>query len=192
MDVDQEKVAEQEAALLAIQSQVNTHQLEAARIELKMLEKDLAYYEEELERTKILMPNDGTILTLHLKDLEKKYLKKGDKFADVEDARTVRIEISIPEADIGLVDIGNSARFRLQTFAEETIEGKISGIYPATEKTDYGVIVKVVCLVPNEGYSLKSGMTGKAKVAGRKLFVFQVFSRVLLNFVRIELWSWLP
>lgn len=192
MDLDRQNVREKEASLDVVENQVNEHKLESAKLELEMLRKELHFYEEQLEKTRLRMPGDGKIITMNLKNLENKFLDDAQLFAEIEDSRQVKVEIMIPESDVDQVKPGNSVRFRALLSPNVSFTGKVSTIYPAMDSTSYGKVLKVVSVISNEENILKTGMTGYAKVEGRKMFVFQAFSRSLISFFLIEFWSWLP
>jgi len=192
LDLDRQEVIEKEASLLVIQNKVNEHELESAKLELAMLQKELEFYEEQLERTKLRMPNDGKIITMNLKNLENKFLDDGQLLAEIEDSSHVQIEIMIPEPDIDQIDIGDRVNFKALLSPNKIITGKVTSIYPVVDSTTYGKVLKVVSVIPNEHYILKNGMTGYAKVEGNEMFVIQAFTRALISFLLIEFWSWLP
>jgi putative peptide zinc metalloprotease protein len=192
MELDQQTIIEKKANLLAVQHQVNPQKIEAEKIALAILKRDLAFYEEQLEKTKLIMPNSGKIITMNLKNWEKKFLDDGQFFAEIEDASRVQIEIQIPESDISHIDIGDRMIFRAQSLPGKNITGIIVIIYPVTEPTEVGMMIKVVSILPNANYILKTGMSGHAKIEGDKMLVIQAFTRALLRFFQIELWSWLP
>ncbi|WP_287127049.1 efflux RND transporter periplasmic adaptor subunit [Desulfobacter sp.] len=193
MEQDQQEVAQQKANLLYIENQVNEHQIEAAKLELAILERQLQYYENQLERTMLRMPNDGRIVTMNLKNLENKFLDETQFFAEIEDVGHVQIEISIPEAEKDQVTVGDKVRLKTQAFPGTMMTGRVTSIYPVTESSSSGVpVVKVVCVIPNGDGMLKTGMSGYAKVEGDEMFVLQAFTRPLVNFFLVDFWSWLP
>ena len=192
MDLDKEDYLVKRANLLVVQNQVNKHQLESAQIELAILQRELELNEELLENTKLRMPCDGKIITMNLKNFENKFLNDGKLFAEVEDSSRVQIEISIPEADANQISVGDKITFKPLLHPTTSIIGNVTLIYPVTESTTYGKILKVVSLISNEDFILKTGMTGHAKVEGEEMFVFQAFTRALVSFMLIEFWSWLP
>lgn len=191
-DVDQQEVLTKKASLLALEKQVNVHELESVKIELTILEQELQYFAEKLEKTKLRMPNDGKIVTMNLKNLEGKFFEEKALVMEIEDATKVRVEISIPESDVRYVKVGNGVRLRSLLNPNKSIQGVVSLIHPVTESADYGKIVKVVCIIPNEDFVLKTGMTGEAKIEGEKMFLVQAFTKALVSFILIECWSWLP
>lgn len=193
MEVDKQEVLEKDANVLAVKNKVNTNQIEAARAEEKRLQEELKYYQEQLRRTSLRAPTDGRIITMDLKNFQNKYLKAGDLFAQIEDARHVRVQISIPESDASEASLNARVRLKVWDYPNQFFYGTISEIYPATSTTSSGtVVVQVESVIPNQNDLLKSGMTGYAKVEGSKMFVIEAFTRALVRFVLIEVWSWIP
>jgi putative peptide zinc metalloprotease protein len=192
MQVDEQRVIEKEAALSALKALINPNEIEALETEIGILRRNLEYYDEVLERTRLRMPFDGTIVTINLRDLENTYLDEGVMFAKVEDARRVKVDISIPEADAGEITLGNRVRLKLEAYPSRTIEGEVTLISPATEADQFGTILSVISVMDNDSQIMKSGMTGHAKILSREMFLIEAFTRSLIRFVRVEVWSWLP
>ena len=53
-------------------------------------------------------------------------------------------------------------------------------------------VVRVVTLIDNPDGLLKAEMTGYAKIAAGRKPVIVAFTRALVRFVMLEMWSWLP
>jgi putative peptide zinc metalloprotease protein len=192
MELDQQDAAEREANLIYIENQVNEHTIESGKLELAILLRELQFYEEELERTKLRMPNDGRIITMNLQNLENKFLDDSVFLAEIEVDSRVQIEILIPESDISQISVGGKVQFKPQLYPNKAITGQVTFIYPVTEKASFGTVLKVVSVIPNENFFLKTGMTGYAKIEGDEMLVVQAFTRALISFFLIEFWSWLP
>jgi putative peptide zinc metalloprotease protein len=191
-DIARYTVLEKEDNLRVVKTRVNPHEIKSIKAEIELLQHDLVYYRELLARTKLKMPFEGRIITMRLKDLENTYLEDNDLFAEVEDSSRVSIEIDIPEFDIGVVAIGDTIRLKPLQSPDKIVTGEISQIYPTSSETDYGNIIKVLTVIDNEDQTLRSGMTGYAKINGKEMFLGEAFGRALLRFVQIEVWSWLP
>jgi putative peptide zinc metalloprotease protein len=191
-DLDRQGVEEKRAGLEALKAQVNPNEIASAEAELQRLREELAFYEEQLRRTSLRMPITGRIATSKLKDLQNKYLEEGNLFALVEDARQVRVEVAIPESEILDVQVG--ARVRLKTWSHpgQVFTGTVTEIAPQASGESYGQVVKVIAVLPNPDLKLKTGMTGYAKIQAEDTLVLFAFSRALVRFFTIEVWSWLP
>ena len=192
MDVDSMQVEEAKASLSKVKAGPHPQEIEAARSELKRLEERLKYEQMQLEMTSLVMPIDGYLVTRNLKDKAGQFLNEGEMFAVVEDSSSVRVEIEIPEADISEVVVGADARLKVWTYPDQTFEGKVTEIDRAVTEGSFGEIVIVSAIIPNSDGLLQSGMTGFGKVDGGSKFVIVAFTRMLVRFFQIELWSWIP
>ncbi|MEO5376857.1 MAG: HlyD family secretion protein [Magnetococcus sp. DMHC-6] len=192
LEINSQLVLEKEALLKSTKEQINPHLVESAKLERKRLEEELRYYHEDLNRTALRMPIDGRLVTMNLKNLENTYLKEGDLFAMVEDARQVQIKIDVPESDFGEVKMGYPVLLKVWSYPTRPFYGTVTVIYPSSKDTDYGKVIEVVSVISNEAQLLQSGMTGYAKIQGREMLVAEAFSRAVVRFLTVEVWSWLP
>jgi putative peptide zinc metalloprotease protein len=133
----------------------------------------------------------------------------------VEDARTLKVEILLPEKELGEFGIG--AAVRLRTWADPTtiIETRVTQIAPvAFEQSrkmieraysdrewlfeqketirEKGRVIRVLCELDNSQGLLKTDMTGYAKIEGKERPVAVAFTRWLMRFLFVEVWSWIP
>ena len=70
--------------------------------------------------------------------------------------------------------------------------GSVVSVAPSAEQREYGLVVRVMTDIPNDDGFLKSQMTGYAKITGRDMPVWEAFSRMLVRYFKIEMWSWIP
>jgi putative peptide zinc metalloprotease protein len=192
MEVDRQQVEEARANLDKVRAGPHPKEIEAIRYEIERLQERLKFEENDLLRTRLTMPMDGRVVTANLDHMVGQYLDEGDHFATVENDRTVRIEIQVPESDIGDVVVGADARFKVWAYSDRIFTGQVSEVAPVATEETYGQVVAVTVVVPNEDGALKSGMTGFGKVEGGTKLVVVAFTRMLTRFVTIEIWSWIP
>jgi multidrug resistance efflux pump len=192
-EVDRAQVAEQEANLTRVSTPAHPKDIEAAEAKLQGLRDELSYYQGQLERTQLRMPFDGRIVTLNLTDLEGKFFDKGDFFATVENSEAVRVQFEIPQSDVSEISVGGRALVKFYSYPNRTFEGEIVDISTAVEEEEAGgEVVIVTTMIPNDDGLLKSGMTGFGKVQGEKKTVIEAFTRAIVRFFLVEMWSWLP
>jgi multidrug efflux pump subunit AcrA (membrane-fusion protein) len=192
MDKAVNELLEARATLALTMAGPHPDQIAAERAELERLRESLRHDEERLERTRMVTPIEGRLATPHLNDLIGTYVKEGDLISEVDDDRTMLAQISLPEADVEGVQVGAEAKLKIWSYPVDLVKGKVTRIDPVAEKTGYGRVVNVTIEVPNEQFLLKSGMTGYGKVSVATVPAIVAFTRWLVRFFRIELWSWLP
>ncbi|KGF72953.1 hypothetical protein DO97_04540 [Neosynechococcus sphagnicola sy1] len=216
--VKQQALAESQANLAKVMAgpypdeiEAARHETEAARAELQKLRQELKYYQEQEKQTTFLMPFTGYLDTPYLDQKIGSYLKKGETFAVAEDNRNIRGEINVPEYNIGEFDIGGSVEIKLLAYSDKPITGKVISIEPtasssSTNSSTSSVtsttsespaitperFVGVIIEIPNSKQLIKAGMSGYAKIEGRQMPLIIAFTRPIIRFVQVEIWSWLP
>lgn len=191
-DVYSMEVEEAKAYLAKVKAGPNPQEIEAARSELVRLEEKQRFQQMELEMTRLVMPIEGYLVTRNLNAKVGQYIDKGDMFAVVEDGNSVRVDIKVPEADISDVKTGATVRLKAWSYPQRIFEGKVSEIDRTVSDGSFGEVVVVSAIIPNADGLLQTGMTGFGKVDGGTKFVIVAFSRMLVRFFLIELWSWIP
>lgn len=190
--VDVTQTAEKRAALALAKTGPTKDEIAAAEAKLKSLKDERDLYASKVGRASLVMPFDGNLLTLHLKDRLNSYIDKGQSFATVEDTSNVTVEIQVPETDISYVKEGAAVRVRPVAFSDRIYEGKVTVIDRNVTNESLGTVVKVIAIVPNPEGDLRTGMTGYAKIAGLSMPVWKAFTLAVQRFVTVQVWSWIP
>jgi multidrug resistance efflux pump len=214
-DLDIEKLELAKRNLELVESGARDEEIEALEAEVRRLKVELRHAEEDLKLTVLTCPIDGRIITPHLKQKVGQLLKEGDLFAVVENAKTIIAEIEVPEEDVAEINIGSSVRLRTWVYPSTSFKGKIVAVAPvAYEKSrgriertyteqelileqnetlkGEGKVVRVLSELPNEDGLLKTDMTGYAKIDCGVKPVCIAFTRWLVRFIMVEVWSWIP
>lgn len=190
--VDTMQTAEKRAALTLAKTGPTKDEIAAAEAKLKSLKDERDLYASKVGRASLVMPFDGNLLTLHLKDRLNSYIDKGQAFATVEDTTKVSVEVQVPETDISYVKVGAPVRVRPVAFSDRLYEGKVTVIDRNVTTESMGTVVKVIAEVPNPQQELRTGMTGYTKIEGTSMPVWKAFSLAVQRFVTVQVWSWIP
>ena len=179
--------------------------LEAARAGLKRQQQQLKYNQEQLQRTELVMPIDGRLVTSYLDQKVGSYLKQGDTLAVAEDDRHITGEVRVAEYNVGEFNLGASVEIKLLAYPNKPFIGKVTSIEPAASDQDSSSstasehdsnitdrFVKVIVDIPNREEILKSSMTGYAKITGSTKPLIVAYTRPVIRFIQVEVWSWLP
>jgi RND family efflux transporter MFP subunit len=171
---------------------VRTEAERAARAEVERLTHKLAYERDQLSQTEVHAPKEGRVMTPNVHLLTGAWRARGSELLTLADTRTLEAEINLPEADIGLVNLGDKVRVRPWSDDDSDIVGTVTGIAPAAQAKPYGQIVRVRASIPNHEAFLLPGLTGYAKIDGQDMRVWEAFLRRIIRIVRVEMWSWIP
>jgi putative peptide zinc metalloprotease protein len=191
-DVAAQELVEAERSLDLVSSPAVSERIQAIEAQIEEAEATLAYNEQELKNTRVTAPIGGRVVSRALLFAIGNYLNRGELLAVVEDSAQRQIEIMLPETGIGEVKPDNHSYAKVWAYPGTTFRGSVSSISPAAEEGKYGKVVRVYAVVEDPDDELKSGMTGNAKVQGEWHLAIVVFTRALMRFLFVEVWSWLP
>ena len=89
-------------------------------------------------------------------------------FKVAEDLTQMKIETKVDEADIGAVAEGQSVKFRVDAFPDETFSGKVVQVRIAPNTSESVVTYTVIIHVSNDDLKLKPGMTANVSIETAK------------------------
>lgn len=181
-----------QSRLELLQSSALESEIAAANANIRRKEQELTFSRLQLEHTNIRAGGGGQIVSTMENVSVGTFLKEGDLFAELADNRTVLAEIEVPETEIDEAAIGAQVVLKSWSAPNANIEGTVKRVAPAAEEREFGQVVRVVVEVPNPDGRLTRNMTGFGKVVVDERPAWEVFTRVVIRFVKIEMWSWLP
>ena len=131
--------------------------------------------------------------THNLKEKVGQNVKKGDLITEVHDLGTVKAEIVIPEKEIADVQIGQKVALKVRAYPELNFEGKVVSIAPIVSKGEERWEPRTILVTTelhNTSMLLKPEMTGNAKIFCGQRRIFDLLSRRIARYIRVEFWSW--
>jgi len=207
-DVDSKELEEAEAHLASVERASRPETIEAAVAEARSLEVLADSYRANVESTVVASPIAGQVVSPRVEELRGIYVKPGQKEAvvEIEDNHRVRVEILVAEEDVGSIAVGSPIRLVTWSYPDRMFDGAVVSIAPvAAPYSDVAIsgselaigdtdvrVVRVLSEIDNGAGLLKSEMTGYAKVAAGHRPVWDVLSRPLIRWFRVEVWSWIP
>ncbi|WP_233352303.1 efflux RND transporter periplasmic adaptor subunit [Pseudogemmobacter humi] len=141
--------------------------VEIARADVSLAEANLASARADLDKAVIRSPINGIVLD---RAAEKGQIVAASLNAPVlftlaEDLRRMELRVSIDEADIGRVQLGQEASFTVDAWAGRRFEAQIASLRYAPDATTTDVVTYTAVLtVENDDLLLRPGMTATATI----------------------------
>jgi multidrug resistance efflux pump len=160
---------------------------------------------EQIELLRIASPIEGIVTTPSVALHEKlgQHVNQGDLIAEVYELRTITAEIAVSEKEIADVRRGGRVVVRARAYPHLSFEGKVDSIAAATggrdPSSDGGPgsplpnaerTILVRTQIDNASLLLLPGMTGTAKISCGERQVFDLLTRRVARYLRVEFWSW--
>jgi len=145
---------------------------------------------ERLDRTHLRSPIEGVVATPYIETLTGFNLGAGDTFAEVINSGHAVIDVALDETDVPLVQAGDSAAVKLESFPTQKFRGQVDIISPQSSAHEDKRVFFARLDVPNPQGLVRPGMQGVSKIstgwhpAGYVLF--RGFGMWWWN----KLWSW--
>jgi HlyD family secretion protein len=119
-----------------------------------------------LDRTVIRSPVDGVVLTRSIEPGQTvaASLQAPELFTIAEDLGQMKIELSVDEADIGQVRVGQAVSFTADAFADRRFRGTVQQVRLSATNTNNVVTYPVVVSVDNSDGTLLPGLTVNAEI----------------------------
>lgn len=136
-------------------------QIAVGQAVVKQAEAQLASDKVNLDYATIVSPVDGTVVSRNV-DVGQTVaasLQAPTLFLIAQDLTQVQVQVSVPEADIGKVRVGQPARFGVDAYSEKSFSGKVSQVRLASTTVQNVVTYTVVVDASNPEGLLFPGMT---------------------------------
>ncbi len=193
MAVRQKELEETGAKLGLLLAGSRKEEIDAAQAEMARLEVQQRYLGEQIGLVRVVSPVSGVMTTHNLKEKVGQHVKKGDLIAEVHELKTVKAEMVIPEKEIADVQVGQDVLLKVRAYPNLSFEGKVASIAPIATKAEekwQQRTVLVTTELRNDSMLLKPEMTGNAKIFCGKRRIFDLITRRLARYIRVEFWSW--
>jgi RND family efflux transporter MFP subunit len=187
LELEQVRAASQgarvEAARARSQGDLATFRAQQAEInELFEREKFLL---SEIDRTDLVAPIDGLVLTKDVELRRGERLSRGETFLDLADLSMMEVEVDVQEKNVDRVFTGRSARLKVHAYPGRTFRGQIVRVAP---RASAGGTFRVTVRLSNEDGALRPGMTGRAHLDTPNRPILRAVLDPVVHRLRIKFW----
>jgi multidrug resistance efflux pump len=174
------------------QAEHNRAEAEIIKSQLDQATAQLNLVESQLERTRIVAPFRGIVLSGDLSQRLGGSAEKGEILFEVAPLDAYRVILEVDERRIADVKTGQYGHMILSALPHDRFDFVVDRITPiciAKEGMNY---FRVEALPETISERLRPGMTGIGKIyVGRQKLIY-VWTRDLREWLRLRIWSWWP
>ncbi len=133
---------------------------------VKQREAALASARNDLDKTQITAPVDGTVISRAVEagQTVAASLNTPTLFTIAQDLRDMQVEVAIDESDIGKVRLDQPVTFTVDAFGGRMFEGRVRQIRKSAQTVQNVVTYTVVVATTNPTLALVPGMTANVRV----------------------------
>lgn len=193
VSVKEKELEEAQGKLQVLLAGSRPEEIEASRAELSRFEAERKRLGERLDDVSIVSPITGVVTTPKIEEMVGRHIERGDLIAKVYELNTVSAEIAVDEKDISDVRVGGKVELRTRSFPDVAFEGTIEAIAPTVTPPGEGEFERAITVttrLKNDSLLLRPEMTGNAKIHCGRRRLYEIVTRRLARYLRVEFWSW--
>ena len=167
------------------QVQIVTAQLEAARAQV-------ARIDEQLQRTTVSAPFDGVVVSGDLSQQLGAPVERGTVLFEVAPLSQFRLVLKVDERDVAYVQTGQRGTLLLSAFADDPIGFEVTKITPVSTPREGKNFFRVEGQLDRTDPRMRPNMEGVGKVDIARRSYLWIWTRQVVDSLRLLAWSWLP
>ncbi len=145
-------------------------------------------YSYRIAQAQILSPLTGTLVTGDLKRQIGAPVETGKVLFEIAPLDSLRAEIQVPEEEVAEVKIAQQGTLATASFPGQHLRFLVERVNPAAEVVNNRNVFKVRVRLLETRPWIRPGMEGVAKITIEKRHYAWIWSRKVVNWIRMKLW----
>jgi putative peptide zinc metalloprotease protein len=166
--------------------------IRATLADVDKLKALLASMNEEIAKSEIRAPIDGTVATPFPERLRNKKLAAGETFIRLVDTSGLVAEMLVPEKYVAEIKTGDVVWMRTRSLSNEDFQGRVDTIAVVAQTENAQQMVKVRARLSNENDSLRPETTGVARIYVGQRRIIDIMTWRIRTWIRTEFLPLLP
>jgi len=160
------RTVEQEVGSARAQVDLAEASVRNAQATVRQREAQLASSKVDLGRTVIRAPVDGVVIkrSIELGQTVAASLQSPELFVIAQNLHDMQVEVSIDEAEVSRVRVGQKTTFTVDAFPGRTFEGSVRQVRKAAQNTQNVITYTAVVATSNDSLALLPGMTANVRI----------------------------
>ena len=160
-------------------------QVEQARAQVALLD-------DQLSRTRLLAPFDGTVVIGDLSQAIGAPVERGQVLFEVAPLADYRVVLQVDERDVTDVAVGQRGELLLTAWPADAVPFTVETITPVSTAREGHNYFRVEARLDRTPERLRPGMEGVGKVGVGRRRLAWIWTRQATDWVRLKVWAWSP
>ena len=166
--------------------------INVTKSQIAQAEAQIQLLDEQLARVKMRAPIDGLIVSGDLSQIIGASVTRGQLLFEVAPLTGYRVILSVDERQIGAIEVGQTGHLVTTALPGEPFAFVVEKLVPIAEVKDGKNTFRVEGRITELSDRLRPGMEGVAKIDIERRLVIWVWTKPLLDWIKLSLWRWLP
>jgi hypothetical protein len=160
--------------------------------QIRQAESQLALAEEKLSRARILAPFDGIVVSGDLSQMLGSPVERGKLLFEIAPLNSYRLIIHVDERDVRYVAMGQSGTIAFAGVPWTPLRMILSKITPVTVAEEGRNSFRIEARLTEPSPNLRPGMEGVAKIETGQRSMVWIWTRAVVEWLRLVAWKYLP
>ncbi len=160
--------------------------------QIRQAEAQLALAEEKLSRARILAPFDAIVVSGDLSQTLGSPVERGKTLFELAPLDSYRLIIHVDERDVRYVAMGQSGTVAFAGVPWTPLRMALSKITPVTVAEEGRNSFRIEARLAELGPQLRPGMEGVAKIETGQRSLVWIWTRAVVEWLRLVAWKYLP
>ena len=155
-------------------------------------EAQLSLVEQQLARATLVAPFSGLIVKGDLSQALGSPVTRGEVLYEVAPTDEYRVVLKIDDRDIGLVSLGQQGQLKLSGIPDKSINITIDRLTPVSASEEGRNYFRVEAIMESHSDLMRPGMEGIAKIEIGREKLLWIWTRRLVDWLRLFVWNRMP
>jgi multidrug resistance efflux pump len=184
-----EQLAKQHQQALA---QRNAAQVGVLAAQMDQAQAEMALLDDQMARSQLRSNIDGLVVTGDLSQSLRAPVERGQVLFEVAPLDAFRLILQVDEHAITDIRLGQTGTLVLSGMPHEAFPFRVAKITPVSTAREGRNYFRVEATPDGMPEHLRPGMEGVGKVSVDRRLLVWIWTRDVIDWVRLKIWAWLP
>lgn len=172
---------------------------DANRVEARILQAQIAESEAEIAlldtriaRTDLVAPFDGLVISGDLSQDIGSGVRRGDELFSIAPLDSYRVVLEVDERDVRAIEEGQGGHLVVSSLPDLRLPYTVERVTPIATAEEGRNFYRVEARLDEADPRLRPGMEGIGKTAIEDRLLIRIWTRRLVDWVRLFVWEWSP
>jgi len=166
-------------------------QANIALAQVQQAEAQMNLAAAQLERTRIVAPFAGLVVSGDLSQSLGNTVKRGQVLFEVSPLDAYRVVLEVADSDVAAIAVGQVGELMLSALPGQAFPLKVTHLTPIVVAREGRSFFRVEALLGRQLPELRPGMEGVAKIEVGRRKLFWIWTHRLFDWLRLSFWSWM-
>ncbi|WP_395446247.1 efflux RND transporter periplasmic adaptor subunit (plasmid) [Aminobacter sp. UC22_36] len=184
----QQRVFEHDRALASRQPAT----INVVKSQIDQADAQLRLIDEQIARTKLIAPFDGMVVSGDLSQRIGGSVSRGETLFEIAPLTDYRVVMQVDERQIASIEVGQMGEVVFTSLPEQGFGVTVTKVTPVSQSHEGKNLFQVEGALTRNSDSLRPGMIGIAKIDIATEPLITIWTRPMLDWLRLATWRWMP